>query len=241
MIVNRIGFISRLNEGNFVGSYIKSDFDEPFLFRTASKFVCNNTLNNGELWLRTNLYYQKIEDKARVDNKEGFSGSKIEFPIEVKSDNDVFIELSGDGTGSMGTNVAPHYIISLHGTSISKQQHVDFGGVTFGIKSFSVLTKQIVEAASKQIRVLGYQSGPVAYQFTALTQTKNRNEALIEITEQPPHYLRTIDRTALRKEPILPFIEQDEWRIVIFSDSFVKNDPEAPLVLKVDRDLFFEY
>ncbi|TFH89130.1 hypothetical protein [Vibrio ouci] len=222
-------------------NYIKADFDEPFLFRTASKLVCDNTLKNGEIWLRTNLYYQQIEDKARVDNNEGLSSSKIEFPISVKSDNGVFIDISGDRTGTMGTNVPPHYLISLHGTSISKQQHTDFGGVTFGISSFSVLTKQIIEETSKQIKVLGYQAGPVSYQFTSLVQTEKRNGAILEITDNPPHYLSTVDMTALRKEPILPFIEQDEWRIVVFTNGFIKGDHLAPLKLKVDKNLFYEY
>jgi hypothetical protein len=167
-----------------------------------------STLETGELWLRSNKYYQNIEDAVRVDKGEGVNSSKVEFPLSLKTDNDVTINISGDG--KVGQEIVPHYIISLHGTSISNTQRMDFGGYTYGIKSLSKLSAQVLYETSKIIDVAGYRFGQVAYQNTALMQTQNKNGSIVGLTDVPPHYLSVLNTDVLRKEPVLPFIEQEE-------------------------------
>jgi hypothetical protein len=220
-------------------SHIQTDLNNPLLFRTTSENLYQSTLETGELWLRSNKYYQNIEDVARVDKGEGVNSSKVEFPLSLKTDNDVTIDISGDG--KLGQAIVPHYIISLHGTSISNTQRVDFGGFTYGVKSLAKLSAQILYEASKIIDVAGYRFGQVAYQNTALMQTQNNNGAILELTDVPPHYLSALNSDVLRKEPIMPFIEQDEWRIVIFTKDFIENDFNKPLKIKVDTEHFYPY
>jgi hypothetical protein len=220
-------------------SHIQTDFNSPLLFRTTSENLYQSTLETGELWLRSNKYYQNIEDAARVDKGEGVNSSKTEFPLSLKTDNDVTINISGEG--KLGQAIVPHYIISLHGTSISNTQRMDFGGFTYGIKTLVKLSAQILYEASKIINVAGYSFGQVAYQNTALMQTQNKNGAIVGLTDVPPHYLSALNTDVLRKEPILPFIEQDEWRIVIFTNGFIDNDFNKPLIIKVDTDHFYPY
>jgi len=219
--------------------HVISDLNSPILFRTTSEDLYKSTLESGELWLRSNEYYQNIEDEARVDNGEGVNASKVELPLNFKTDNDVTIRFSGDGR--LGQEIVRHYIISIHGSSISKKQRTAFGGCTFGIKSLSKLSAQILYEASKQIDVVGYRFGQVAYQNTALVQSQNRNGAICEFTNVPPHYLNVLNTDVLRKEPVQPFIEQDEWRIVIFTNGFIKNDYNSPLIVKVDTEHFYPY
>lgn len=220
-------------------SHIQTDFNSPLLFRTTSESLYQSTLDTGELWLRSNKYYQNIEDAARVDKGEGVNSSNVEFPLSLKTDNDVTINITGDG--KVGQEIVPHYIISLHGTSISNAQRKDFGGNTYGIKSLSKLSAQILYEASKVTDVIGYRFGQVAYQNTALMQTQNKNGAILGLTDVPPHYLNALNTDVLRKEPVLPFIEQDEWRIVIFTNGFIENDFNKPLIVKVDTEHFYPY
>ncbi len=220
-------------------SHIQTDFNSPLLFRTTSETLYESTLKTGELWLRSNKYYQNIEDAARVDKGEGVNSSKVEFPLSLKTDNDVTINISGDG--KVGQAIVPNYIISLHGTSISNSQRSDFGGFTYGIKSIAKLSAQILYEASKVIDVAGYRFGQVAYQNTSLMQTQNKNGAILQLTEVPPHYLSVLNTDVLRKEPVMPFIEQDEWRIVIFTNGFIGNDFDKPLKITVDTEHFYPY
>ncbi len=57
----------------------------------------------------------------------------------------------------------------------------------------------------------------------------------------PPVYLNPLNTDVLRKRPIVPFIEQDEWRIVILTNGYLGDDPNAPLQLNVDPSNFYAY
>jgi hypothetical protein len=59
--------------------------------------------------------------------------------------------------------------------------------------------------------------------------------------QQPPLYLDPLNTDVLRKQPIRPFIEQDEWRIVIFTEGYLNDDPHAPLQIQVDPSHFYPY
>ena len=54
-------------------------------------------------------------------------------------------------------------------------------------------------------------------------------------------FLSTCGRNAFWKDPVSPFIEQDEWRIVIFVNRYLNNDPMAPLKINVDVANFYPY
>ena len=39
----------------------------------------------------------------------------------------------------------------------------------------------------------------------------------------------------------MPFIEQDEWRIVIFTEGYLEGDPMAALKINVEPSHFYAY
>lgn len=217
---------------------IETDFESPILFRTVSETVYRSTLKNGSLWLRSNAYYQEIEDKVRVDWMEGVNGSSTNLPLHIENDG---IKLELSGPGHTGLILPPHYIMSLHGLAISDTVRSDFGGFTFGIKSIAKLSAEILYRASEKVAVNGYCYGPVAYQYTALCRSHRYDGAAIRIGKELPHSILSADTSYLRKIPVLPFILQDEWRVVIFVSKYLDDDKNAPLKLEVDVDNFFPY
>jgi hypothetical protein len=145
------------------------------------------------------------------------------------------------GLGAIGQVVTPHYLVSLHGTSISTAQRKEFGGYTFGVRSLSRLSTDVLFQASQQIKCSGYRYGQVCYQYTALTMSLFSNGAAINLGGNPPLCLGALNTDALRKRPVVPFTEQDEWRIVIFTDGYLGNDAAAPLKICVARSHFYPY
>lgn len=103
------------------------------------------------------------------------------------------------------------------------------------------MAAHILYQVSKKITVTNYQFGQVAYQYTALTQSNQPQGAAISIGGEPNVYLKSINTDVLRKEPVQPFIEQDEWRIVVFTNGYYKNDPMEPLDIFVEPSHFYEY
>jgi hypothetical protein len=65
--------------------------------------------------------------------------------------------------------------------------------------------------------------------------------AAIDLSGDGPLFLKSINTSVLRKEPVLPFIEQDEWRIVVFTDGYLNNDPLTPPDINVDPGHFYDY
>ncbi len=218
---------------------IKTELLEPILFRTTNHFVHDNTLATGELWLRSGEYYQNLEDKIRNDELEGVNGSRTTIPIAVDHNG---IPMHIMGGGIVGQSIRPHYILSLHGTSISEQQRASFGGHTFGVKAVSKLIAELYFRASKQISCSGYRAGPVSYRFINLTLSRNAAGVAIAVGDAGSNVgLGAIETDVLIKRPIAPFIEQDEWRIVLFTDGYVDSNPNEPLKLKVDPGHFYPY
>lgn len=128
---------------------------------------------------------------------------------------------------SYGVNLHPAYIISLHGVAIKDKTREDFWGYTFGVKSFRRLGYELAHKASKQVNVTGLELGQVSYQYSAYRiQTGS---------------LSLINSSPFRKDPIEPFISQDEWRIVIHVKNYIDNNPNVPLKLEVDPNHFFRY
>src|SRR5687767_4472029 len=101
-------------------SAVSSDLDEPIIFRTTTSAISQATLATGSLWLRSDHYYRTIEDTARKDDAEGFNGSKLVVPLRIASHNGPTIQIHGDG--QIGQQIVPHYILSMHGSSISEDQ-----------------------------------------------------------------------------------------------------------------------
>lgn len=217
--------------------HIQSKQDRPIIFRTMTRDVYNSTYKNGSIWVRSEKYYQDIEDLARKDAAEGINGTRTIIPL--KFNNGVPIEIRGDGV--IGQYIVPHYIISFHGTSISEMEQYKFGGCTLGIKCFASLAAEILYEVSKMVFATGYRYGPVSYMHTSLTLSQFPNGAAMNIPGNPPLFLKSIDTDVLRKYPVRPFIEQDEWRIVIFTKEYYKNDPMEPLKINVDPSHFYEY
>jgi hypothetical protein len=118
---------------------IRADLDAPILFRTTSANVYEATLATGSLWLRSDQYYREIEDEARKDDTEGVNGGKLTIPFRLQPENGPAIEIRG--SGQIAQKIVPHYILSMHGSSISEGQLRSFGECSFGIKNISKLRR----------------------------------------------------------------------------------------------------
>lgn len=218
---------------------IKADYDRPIIFRTTSSEVHKKTIETGSIWLRSSEYYRGIEHKVRKDLGEGINATRTEIPLRFKPRRGP--QISIQGTGTIGQAIVPHYIMSLHGAGISAEQQQIFGGFTFGLNCISRLSAEILYRVSKIIDVTGYRFGQISYQQTALVRSHSGPGAAIGLGGAPPEYLRSINTDVLRKDPVSPFIEQDEWRIVVFTEDFYKDDPNAPLEIHVEPSHFYEY
>lgn len=221
-------------------SPIQTELDEPILFRTAGKQVYESTLATGSIWLRSDRYYRELEDKVRNDSSEGANPGTTSVPLRIAPPNGP--ELNIQGPGYVGQLTVPHYLVSLHGSSIAPSEREAFGGHTFGIRSLSRLSAEVLYQCSKQIKCTGYRYGHIFYQYVAYAlNLHSGGGAAIQIGDSPAHFLNPINTDALRKRPIKPFIDQDEWRIVIFTDGYVENDPLLPLMINVATTHFFPY
>jgi len=218
---------------------IISEFDRPIVFRTVNAEVYESTLKYGSLWLRSSDYYVNIEDIARSDKSEGSNGAKTLLPLSFHPEGGTKQTYYGDGI--IGHKIPPHYIFSMHGTSVSGRVRKDLGEYTFGIKCISRLSAEILHEASKYLPVVGYRFGQVSYQYTALCRSLHPRSAAVGLGGTLPESLQSIDTDVLRKEPVLPFIEQDEWRIVIFTNGYINNDFNEPLKLNINPNNFYEY
>lgn len=218
---------------------IQTDIDRPILFRTVDKDVYQSTIKDGSIWLRSSHYYRNVEDQARSDRAEGINGTKTSIPLRFRRGGGVDVLISG--SGSIGCDIIPHYIMSLHGAAISDVCRSEFGGYTFGVRCIARLSAEILYQASKQIDVHGYRYGQVAYQYTVLSMSHNGDSAAIGLGGKPEVCLKSLDTDVLRKEPVEPFIYQDEWRIVIFPLKYLDDDPMKPLKINVSPEHFFEY
>jgi len=218
---------------------ISTDLDQPIIFRTTSKTVCENTLSTGSLWLRSDSYYRNIEDQARKDALEGINSGTTSLSLVFESGG-VVVQMAGDG--ALGQQLAPHYILSMHGSAIAEATRQNFGGCTFGIRNLFKLTMEIFHHCSQQIACNGFRYGQVSYQRAALTRSRNsRGSAPIRMPNNPNEYLVPVDLDVLRKLPIVPLISQDEWRIAIFTDGYIDGDPRGPLKINVSTSHFFPY
>ncbi len=214
---------------------ILAELNQPILFRTTNTEVCNATLEAGSLWLRSAEYYRKIEDQVRNDSNEGVNSSRATVPLHLGN-------LSIYGDGLIGQAIVPHYVLSLHGTSISQEQLRAFGGHTFGVKNLFKLAMEMFHEASKVLDCTSFRFGQVMYQHTALMQTASPvGGAPVQFDDNPPRYLNVASSDVLRKLPVEPFIGQDEWRVVLFTNGYVDNDPSAPLRISVRNSHFYPY
>jgi hypothetical protein len=221
-------------------SPIQTELGEPILFRTTRKDVYESTLTTGSIWLRSDQFYRSLEDGVRNDRSEGANPGTTNIPlrIAVKGAPGITIE----GPGQIGQLMVPHYLVSLHGSSIAHSEMESFGGYTFGIRSLSRLSAEILYQCSQQIRCTGYRYGHIFYQYAALALSLySVGSAAIQIDGSPAHFLNPINTDVLRKRPIKPFIDQDEWRVVVFTDGYVENDPALPLKINVAPSHFFPY
>lgn len=221
-------------------SHIAADHDHPILFRTMGESVFDSTLATGSVWLRSDQYYREIEDKVRQDLSEGVNSGSAAVPLSLPMDNTGSRFLI-QGSGKIAQAIAPHYIVSLHGSSISADQHASFGGFTVGVKSIKRLGEEIYTKAKEIIGEHVWRFGQVAYQRTALTVTTNPTGASPIVFGNSRLHLSLVDTNVLRKDPVWPFIEQDEWRIVLFVERYLDNNPSLPLRLSVDPSHFYPY
>jgi hypothetical protein len=176
-----------------------------------------------------------LEDKARSDELEGGNFSSAQIPLR-------FRQITIQGPGKIGQQIIPHYVLSLHGSNITSEQRLAFGGNTFGVKSISKLSIEVLYKSSLQLKCNGYRYGPVCYQHATLNLSHHIvGSAPIQVDNNPPLYLTPFNTDVLRKSPVTPFIDQDEWRIVIFTNGYLGNDPNAPLKIHVDPSHFYPY
>lgn len=218
---------------------VQTDDDRPIVFRTTSSDVYGRTVEEGSLWLRTSEFFRRVEDQARSDLGEGINATILGVPLRFKPPRGSKILIQGEG--KIGQVIVPHYILSLHGAGISPEQRMLFGGCTFGIKCIAKLSAEILYRSSNIVKVTGYRFGQVAYHHTALVRSHTSTGAAIGLGGNPPEYLRSINTDVLRKDPVSPFIAQDEWRIVIFTEGVYKDDPNVPLEINVDPGHFYDY
>lgn len=218
---------------------LRTELNRPIIFRTVGKDIYQRSLSEGSIWLRSSDYYRGIEDHSRRDVSEGINGTKSHIPLrfQIESAPEVTLE----GRGSVGCQIVPHYIMSMHGTAISDDCRREFGGCTYGIKCIERLSAEVLYQASKQLDVHAYRYGPIAYQYTALSMSYNGAGLAIGVGGNPAVFARSLDTDVLRKEPVAPFIYQDEWRIAIFPRRYLDDDPNKPLKLNVSPDHFFDY
>ena len=221
-------------------SHIAADLDQPILFRTTNAANADAALASGSIWLRSDAYYRQIEDQCRSDDCEGVKFAKVTIPLRVHVPNGPNIEIRGPG--SIGQEIVPHYILSLHGSSISKVQLDAFGPKTFGIRNVAKLSAEILYRASLTLDCSGYRYGPVSYRSATLALSQiSVGASAIQLRSAPPLYLNPLATDVLVKRPVAPFIEQDEWRIVIFTRKYLSNDVNAPLKLEVEPVHFYPY
>ena len=218
---------------------IKTKLDSPIIFRTCGKDVYEATLSTGSTWLRSSLYYRKTEDLARQDRSEGVNGTSALFPLRFAPESAQAMTLQGPGR--VGQEIILHYLMSMHGASITEETRKEFGGYTLGIRCLADLAADIVYQVSKQISVNGYRYGQVAYQRTALSMSLGSHGSAIELGGTPSVHLKSINTDVLRKDPVEPFISQDEWRIGIFTNQYLNDDWSEPLKINVDPNHFFSY
>lgn len=217
---------------------LKTNFEEPLLFRSCDKTVHDAAVNNGSLWLGSSHYYRGIEeDAARVDGNEGVNTIPHTFPLRFDRSVSKISEISGDGR--IGCEISNAYILSLHGTGIDATVRKSFGDYMFGVKSLYNLVNDIIYQASQQIEVIGHRYGQVSYQYTSLTISRNMKSSAIKLSEGI--CLKSMPTDILRKDPICPFIKQDEWRIAIFVKEYLNNNPISPLKINVDKQHFYSY
>lgn len=217
---------------------IEVELNEPLVFRTASADVCKSSIEAGSLWLRSDQYYRDLEDQIRNDPLEGVNCGTPAVPLRTRAGG---VDVQIRGTGTIGQAIVPHYLLSLHGASISDAQRKAFGGHTFGVQSLSRLSIDILYQASKQIRCIGYRYGQVVYQHTAFALTLFSNGSAICLGGDPPLSLGALNTDVLRKRPVVPFVEQDEWRIVVFTEGYLGNDAATPLRILVAPSHFYQY
>lgn len=218
---------------------IQADLDRPIIFRTVNRNVYEDTLRVGSIWLRSSHYYQQLEDQSRQDRQEGVNFTRTPFPLKFNQKCGQALTLKGNG--AIGCEIIPHYIMSMHGTCISENVLEQFGGYTFGIRCLAKLSAEILYQASKQVVVHGYRYGQVAYQYSALAMSYHCDKSAICLSDDPPVYIGSLSTDVLRKEPVKPFIEQDEWRIAIFVSQYLGENPNEPLKINVDPSHFYEY
>lgn len=220
---------------------ISADLGQPILFRTTNREVRDATLATGSLWLRSAEYYQQLEDEARNDRSEGVSAGRLTIPLRVGFNNENNT-MNISGLGHIGQAIVPHYILSMHGHSISPAQLQSFGGYSFGIKNLFKLTMDIVHETSRVLECTGFRYGAISYRYTALCQARHvTGSAAMQLSDDPPLYLNPTDTDVLRKLPTAPFIEQDEWRIVLFTNGYVASNPNMPLRINVAPSNFYPY
>lgn len=221
-------------------SHIQAEFDEPILFRTTVKEVYQSTIETGSLWLRSDKYYRELEDQVRNDVLEGANAGTTHIPLRVQTANGMQIDIGGPG--HVGQLMIPHYLVSLHGTSIVPTEREAFGGYTFGVRSLMRLSAEILFQCSQQIRCSGYRYGHVYYQYSAFAQSlTSRGGEAMKLGDSPPYYLNPVNTDVLRKRPTIPFIHQDEWRIVIFTEGYLDEDAKEPLKISVSPSHFYPY
>ena len=121
-------------------SPIQTELGEPILFRTTGKQVYESTLATGSIWLRSDTYYRDLEDKVRNDASEGANPGTTSVPLRIAPPNGP--EFNIQGPGHVGQLMVPHYLVSLHGSSIAPSEREAFGGYTFGIRSLSRLSAE---------------------------------------------------------------------------------------------------
>lgn len=224
---------------SFQTNRIQADLGLPILFRSTCEVAYRSSTENGEIWLRSDAYFRELEDRVRNDHAESLNIGSTRLELSFETYSGLQTRIQGDG--GIGEALSAHYMISLHGSSIAAETREEFGGFTFGIKNIDLLARHIFEECKRQIDCEAWAWNQVSYQYSALQVTDDGSGAGIRLGENPSRNLKVFNAHPFKKRPVLPFILQDEWRIVIWTKGYLNGSTAEALKIRVPPSLFYRY
>ncbi len=215
--------------------------DNPVIFRTTCGYAYAQSVDEGSLWLRPLDYFEKLEKESVGDKSEPYNVAPSRMKVHL-SDGKVWNKL--DDNLFIKIPKLKQYIACFHGPAISDKQRENFGGCTFSIKNVNCLITEIYRECIKQVNPFIDSStnqsrnprfGKVFYQYVGINFTRNVEAFQFSTGIYLGYHLQD----DFRKDPLPEFIDQDEYRFIVYVDNYISDDPEVPLKINVDPRNFY--